>query len=224
LNHFLFLKKFICPPKLSFAVKKFKNKPINILDIGCGNYSFYLTKKWLRIKHYTGVDKEYWNQEKDSYKDIEDLRFLDLEKPNSLDEIPNNFYDYIIFNHVIEHLTNAENVLKLFFDKLKKGGYIYIETPSIKTLNYPSAKGFLNFYDENTHKRVYPIPYLITIMMSYGFKIKKFGYRRDIKRIILYTLPMIIFNIFYSIPFKRKLDVRGLWDILGVSEFVIGFK
>ncbi len=224
MKHFLFLKKVICPPKLLFAVKIFKKEPINILDIGCGNYSFLLTKKWLNIKHYTGVDKEYWHDEKDSYKDIEDLKFIDLEKPDALIKIPNDFYDYIIFNHVIEHLTNAEEVLKEFLKKLKKNGYIYIETPSIKTLNYPSAKGFLNFYDEETHKRVYPSPYLISVMMSYGFKIKKYGTRRDFKRIILYTIPMLIYNILYSIPFKKKLDSRGLWDFLGIAEFVLAYK
>ncbi len=224
LNHFLFLKKIICPPKLSFAVKHFRKKRINVLDIGCGNFSYYLTKKWLRINHYTGVDKEYWHDEKESYEGIDDLRFIDLDEPDALDQISNDFYDYIIFNHVIEHLPEAEDVLKAFLDKLKKGGFIYIETPSLRTINYPSANGFLNFYDENTHKRAYPIPYLITIMMSYGFKIKKYGVRRDIKRIIIYTFPMLLYNIFYSIPFKRRLDSRGLWDFLGVSEFLIAYK
>ena len=82
----------------------------------------------------------------------------------------------------------------------------------------------MNFYDEETHKRVYPSPYLISVMMSYGFKIKKYGTRRDFKRIILYTIPMLIYNILYSIPFKKKLDSRGLWDFLGIAEFVLAYK
>ena len=35
---------------------------------------------------------------------------------------------------------------------LKKGGIIYLVTPSEKSIDFPSREGTLNYYDDKTHK------------------------------------------------------------------------
>jgi hypothetical protein len=218
------LKKIFCPTKLKFAKKYFGTRPINVLDIGCGNHSYSVTKKWLNIQHYTGVDKEYWGGDVSGYEGIQDLHFIDIDEVESLNVIQNNQYDYVILNHVIEHLKNGESLLNMLQKKMTSRGLIYIETPSKRTINYPSAKGFLNFYDDPTHKRIYEVNHLVIEMSRQGYKILKYGTRRDLKRILLFTLPALLNNLFFSIPFKKKLDARGLWDILGVASYILATK
>jgi len=35
---------------------------------------------------------------------------------------------------------------------------------------------------------------------------------------------MVLYNFLFSIPFLKTIDVRGLWDLLGVAEYVVATK
>ena len=147
--------------------------------MGCGNRSCEITRHWLNIQEYVGMDREYWNDDRSGYEGVDRMIFGDLDDSSSFSEVPDNYFDLVIMNHVIEHLCHGELALASLFPKLRPGGVIYIETPDIRTLNFPSATGFLNFYDDSTHQRVYEIKALVTEMMRIGFVIKNFGLRRD---------------------------------------------
>ena len=218
------IKKVLCPTKLQAARKRFGKDPIKVLDIGCGNRSCEVARHWLNIKEYVGVDREYWNGDKAGYEGIDRIVFTDLEDNPTLAEIEEETFDLIILNHVIEHLRNGEALLNSLHRKLRPGGMIYVETPDIATLNYPSAIGFMNFYDDPTHQRVYEVRALVAEMMRIGFAVNYFGRRRDWRRLILFSLPMLLFNLLYSLPFKRSLDARGLWDLFGVASFVVATR
>jgi SAM-dependent methyltransferase len=218
------VKKVLCPTKLQAARKRFSKEPIKVLDVGCGNRSCEIARHWLNIKEYVGVDREYWHGDKDGYEGIDRMVFTDLDVDPTLAEVEEGAFDLIILNHVIEHLRNGEAVLAGLHRKLRPGGMIYVETPDIATLNYPSAIGFLNFYDDPTHQRVYEVRALVAEMMRIGFVVNRFGRRRDWRRMALFAMPMLAFNLLYSIPIKNSLDARGLWDLFGVASFVIATR
>jgi 2-polyprenyl-3-methyl-5-hydroxy-6-metoxy-1,4-benzoquinol methylase len=218
------VKKVLCPTKLQAARKRFSKEPIKVLDVGCGNRSCEIARHWLNIKEYVGVDREYWHGDKDGYEAIDRMVFTDLDVDPTLAEVEEGAFDLIILNHVIEHLRNGEAVLAGLHRKLRPGGMIYVETPDIATLNYPSAIGFLNFYDDPTHQRVYEVRALVAEMMRIGFVVNRFGRRRDWRRMALFAMPMLAFNLLYSIPIKNSLDARGLWDLFGVASFVIATR
>jgi 2-polyprenyl-3-methyl-5-hydroxy-6-metoxy-1,4-benzoquinol methylase len=218
-----FIKKFLIPPKL-YWVKRFAlKKPLMVLDVGCGNASFEVTKQWLEVKQYHGVDREYWHGQQNDYQGIDQFYKIDLDK-EGLSKIPDNFYDAIIFSHVIEHLWKGHEILAQLSKKLNKGGVIYVETPSEKTVNFPSADGFLNFKDDPTHTRPYLFTEIAETLTANGVKVHRKGVRRDLKRILLLSVPAILYNLFYSLPFKRRIMAAGLWDLLGVAVFVVGTK
>jgi SAM-dependent methyltransferase len=217
------VKKVLVPTKLRFAAKALRDRPAMVLDIGCGNNSCQITKKWLNVKEYHGVDRELYGGADTDYQQMQRVFTADLNE-SDLAEIPNDTYDYVIMNHVIEHLQNGLDVLDKLAPKLKVGGYIYIETPSYRTYNYPSADGFLNFYDDPTHVRVYDIHDVVDRLAMNGFRILKFGTRRDIVRCLLLSPPMVLLNLVYWLPFRRRLNVQGLWDVLGVATFVFAEK
>ena len=118
-----------------------KQKRLSILDVGCGSRSNQIVRFSLNVKRYDGVDNQYWNNDLESYKSIDNFFKIDLEK-DSLKKIENNLYDVILLSHVIEHLDNGEEVIRSLIKKLNVGGVIYIETPSQKLWIYLVEQDF----------------------------------------------------------------------------------
>jgi len=202
-----------------------KEKAIRILDVGCGHKSFDICKNYFNFDTFDGVDKEIWEGEEEDYAGFTHLFLMDLENElEKLDQINDNYYDLILLSHVIEHLSNGEEVIQQLLSKLTAKGVIYIETPSEKTLKYPSGKGFFNFHDDPTHKKVYSYRELSNLLIKNGLIVLKAGIRRDVYRLYLYSPFFLCWNIFYHIPVKKRWDVRGLWDFFGIAQFVCGRK
>lgn len=217
-------KKTFAPFRLKTIGKYNKQPQINILDVGCGNDSCKLTKTWLPISQYHGVDKEFWHGNAEDYKDMDKVFYFDLE--NELDkssEIPDNFYDVIILSHIIEHVKNGYEVIEALIPKLKVEGIMYIEAPHPRTLGYPPAEGFFNFHDEPTHRMIYD-PYNVSrVLLKHDFQIIRAKTRRDWLRLVFFSPIALLINLYY-LPVKRKLFVTGLWDLFGVAFFVVAKK
>ncbi|MDG7044433.1 MAG: methyltransferase domain-containing protein [Nitrososphaerota archaeon] len=197
-------------------LKKNSRGPLRILDIGCGNHSplkfhIHFTKRQM---WYTCIDKEKYNI--DSRDKIDKLFLIDLELTNIL-ELINEKFDVIYFSHVIEHLNNGFEVLEQLRMLQNSGGILYVETPSIKSLNLPKRKNStLNFYDDPTHKRVYPLHEIISLLERNNYRIIKYGYRRDYRRIMIAPL-----GIFISIVRDGEINGSLLWDLTGFANYVL---
>ena len=219
------IKRIIEPVRFKY-IKRYINKEnssYRILDIGCGSQSPALTKYWINTSEYHGVDNGYWEDDVEGYKDIDKFYMLDLNN-GLLDQIPEGYFDIIILSHVIEHIKNGEYIISSLCTKLRSKGVIYIETPSPRTINYPSAIGFLNFYDDQTHIRCYFDSEILPVLQSNNMKVMRIGCRCDFFRVVLFSPIAIIMNLFYWLPFYRKICSHGLWDILCVSKIWIGVK
>lgn len=205
------------PSKFRFLNKHFsKNGAFTLLDIGAGNHSAKNTKKWFPNCTYYGVDrsKDYNNSEED-FKLMEQFYELDLTQLN-FSSIPDNHFDAIMMAHVIEHLHNGTDVIKALIPKLKPGGLIYVEYPSLKSTRLPSMKGTLNFYDDDTHVRIYSVFELTNTFLSSGCITLKGGYRRDVQNILMIPVKIIHNKLKYGY-------VMGsiFWDLLGFAEYVL---
>ncbi len=211
---------FLIPTRFRELRKIFGNREFNLLDVGCGSHSATLTKSWFPHSNYFGIDRtrNYQNDESD-FQLMSGFFELDLTKLE-FNIIPDAQFDVIIMSHVIEHLHNGDEVLTHLLPKLKLGGgYIYIEFPSRRSTKFPSKRGTLNFYDDETHCRIYTVDEISEILLQNGCKVLKGGVRRDWVRVI-----MMPFKIIYS---KVKLGyVTGevFWDLLGFADFVFACK
>ena len=120
-----------------------------ILDVGCGNNSPMRVKKILPNSHYIGIDIQNYNQKSvdlaDEYYVVDKSEFNN--KINSFKNI-----DVVISYHNLEHVDNRKLTLNAMKACLKKNGLIYIVTPSEKSIYFPSRKGTLNYFDDNSHK------------------------------------------------------------------------
>jgi SAM-dependent methyltransferase len=200
-------------------------KTIRILDVGCGHKSYEICKNYFNFNTIDGIDKEIWNGKEEDYQSFNQLYLFDLEKEvEKMGDIPDKHYDLILMSHVIEHLANGEEVIEKLLPKLSSNGVLYVETPSEKTLHYPSGIGFFNFHDDSTHKKIYHYRALSNLLIRNNCTVVKAGIRRDFYRIVFYSPLYLLWNLLYSLPFRSKWDVRGLWDFFGIAQFVLAKK
>ncbi len=209
----------ITPHKFRFLPKHFKTKPFNLLDVGAGSHSATKTKKEYPLCNYYGIDitKSYENDEAD-FQAMSGFYQMDLTQLN-FSEIPDNFFDVIVMSHIIEHLSNGDQVIAGLMPKLKKNGFVYIEYPCEASTKLPSMKRTLNFYDDPTHVRIYSTKEVSSVLTGVGLTTIKSGRRRYWPYIVLLPLTLVTETLKYGF-------VPGgvFWDLAGFAEYVFAQK
>jgi len=204
------LKKY--SKKISFSGE---NK--NFLDIGCGNssplrFAYMFDKNY----NYYGLDREEYNI-RTADKSIGKIYSIDLEKQNIKEILKNTKFSIINFTHVIEHLNNGYDVISQLREIQPKGGLLYIETPSPESITFKSTgSGTLNFFDDASHKKVYPIDEIEKILIKNNYKIIKKGKRKDYRMLIIFPIAIIIF-----ILIRKPVYGTFLWDIKGFANYIL---
>lgn len=129
--------------------------------------------------------------------------------------IPEEYFDAVVLSHIIEHLPNGERVITKLIPKLRKGGVIYVEWPSFRSLWLPSMRGTLNFCDDPTHVRLYSRKDIIEVLKRAGCKVLRCGVRRNIGRLLLW--PLIALRNRWQ---RGYLEASDFWELLGFADFV----
>jgi SAM-dependent methyltransferase len=202
-------------PKFAFLHKHFNNRNFVLLDIGAGNHSASKTKSLFPNCTYHGldIDRDYSNSEND-FKAMDFFYEMDLTKLD-YSSIPNNYFDCILINHVIEHLHNGEEVLVHLLPKLKPNGLMYIEYPGSKSTKLPSMYGTLNFYDDLSHVRIYSAKELQRTFTMNDCEVLNLGIRRNF--LCIAAMP---FRILSALLKGSKIQGNFFWDFLGFAEFL----
>lgn len=111
------------------ALKKYAKPNATIWDVGCGGGFFLdcLRRFGMPSWDLVGVDISKSAIEKIERKDFTGIcgRFEDID-------IEAESVDIIVMNQVIEHLDDPSAVVDKSYHVLRKGGHIFIETPSIE--------------------------------------------------------------------------------------------
>jgi ubiquinone/menaquinone biosynthesis C-methylase UbiE len=200
-----------------------KNRtPEKVLELGCGNgdNSKFVKNLFPDVEYY-GMDVLENHQVSSAviYKKI------NLEE--DLFPFPDNYFDFIVFTHVIEHLKNPFRIGNEINRVLKNDGRIYIETPNWTSMLVPSF-GFkreqhypFNFFDEPTHIRPWTKHSLFEyVSESCKLNVSKVGTVRNWIR-----LPFDLFLIVYGIlSGKRWRIISSFWNIYGWSIYIVGIK
>jgi len=205
-------------PKYLRLNQSFGQKPFALLDIGAGNHSCSKYKSVFPNCEYHGVDldKNYNNNEMD-FSQMKAFYEMDLTKLD-FSAIPNNYFDFIMMAHIIEHLYNGDKVIEHLIPKLKSGGYIYIEYPGIQSTKLPSMNGTLNFYDDDTHVRIYSVAEVQSVLGN-EFQILNSGIRRNLAFLIAMPFKIILNGIQF-----KKPSGNMFWDLLGFAEYIFAQK
>ena len=211
----------VCPVRFKFARKHFGDKAVKILDIGCGNHAPTTTKHWFPNCTYHGADIQKYNNDDTDLAALD--RFFPLTQDGGgYDAIPDGAYDFIIMNHVIEHIPDQRPVLTKILSKLAPGGLIWIAFPSVRSLNLPSAHGTLQFCDDETHVRVCDVKDVANWLLAEEVKVLAGGRSYDLPRYLVgvVMLPTALLER----ALTGKMKSRGLWYITGFEDRVIGLR
>lgn len=209
-----------CPMKFRFLRGRLP-RGARILDVGCGNGSPTLTKRWFPGCHYAGADIQRYNL---SDADLAALdEFFPLGAQGSgYDSIPASSYDFVILNHVIEHMHDPAPIVATLCAKLAPGGYVWIAFPSQRSLKLPhSVDETLNFYDDPTHVTLPDRRQIADILRANGVEVLHAGRSRE----GVFTTLADIFRLARRVLKKLvtgKFSGRGMWYILGFEDHVFG--
>jgi SAM-dependent methyltransferase len=193
-----------------------------VLDVGCGNGLNGMLLKTIHanIEIY-GVDL----LPREKVPEIYSYSVIDLD--NGRLPYPDNFFDAIIFTHVIEHLKLPWPLGKEFSRVMKSKGKIYIETPNWTTVFVPSF-GFhreqqnpFNFYDDASHFKPWTKHGLFNFLLqSCSFRVEKVGTVRN-----WFKVPFdFILMLFGFLRGKRLYIIRSFWNLFGWCIYGYGVK
>jgi len=137
-------------------------KDLFVMEVGCGagGILYYFRSKGSIIK---GIDlgEEYINYGREKYN-------LDLETGTLGNLLLKRKPDLIIYSHVMEHILDIENELKLIRKYSHNNTIIYIEVPGVKEIHKNYMMNFL-LYFQNAHVYHFTLTTLINLMSKNGF-------------------------------------------------------
>tara|TARA_R110000824_G_scaffold10866_1_gene47521 strand:+ start:20394 stop:21434 length:1041 start_codon:yes stop_codon:yes gene_type:complete len=141
----------------NFVVKNSHNK---IMEIGGGN--LLIAKKVLSQKEcdYSVYDKHYYDGDAEGVE----LKNKFLDPANYKDD---NQYDTIVSSHLVEHMYNPKEYMKLFADILPVNGRVLYSFPNVSKMTEDKFTNGLNF--EHTYQ--IDADYLEQMMTECGFKL-----------------------------------------------------
>lgn len=211
-----------CPMKFRYVRGKLVGAP-RILDIGCGNGSPSVTKKWFPGCFYVGADIQRYNLSEADDAAMDEFFQLGADG-SGYDAIPDASFDFVILNHVIEHMAVPGPIIAALCRKLRAGGLIWIAFPSKRSLTLPhSVDETLNFYDDPTHVTVPDLREVMNLLTAHGVEVLHAGRSRE----GFFTTLRDAFRLGKRVVkwmFTRKFSGQGMWYVLGFEDHVLGQK
>jgi len=175
-------------------------KTKSILDIGCGAGNFAYKAKKLTGAYTTGIEINKTSA-KEAVKKIDKVYVGNIEK--IIKKLPNNKYDVIFFNDVLEHLIYPNIVLNVIKTKLKKTGIIICSLPNIRNfktlIEIIINKDFQYKSDgvlDKTHLRFYTKKSMVRMIEEAGYKILTIEGLCKSKNFILQIVNILFLNYF----------------------------
>jgi 2-polyprenyl-3-methyl-5-hydroxy-6-metoxy-1,4-benzoquinol methylase len=209
-----------CPMKFRFVRGRLPEAP-RILDVGCGNGSPTLTKRWFPGCRYTGADIQRYNLSDADLAAMDEFFSIGADG-SGYDAIPAASYDFVVLNHVVEHMAEPVPIVAALCAKLKPGGYIWIAFPSLRSLALPhSVDETLQFCDDPTHVHVPDVRAIANVLLANGMKVLHAGRSRE----GFFTRLADVFKLGKRLLVKLctgRFSGRGLWYVLGFEDHVFG--
>lgn len=146
-------------------LKKFKGR---VLEIGCGNGErLYKLKKYGFLAEGVEIDEKAANIAEKKY----DLKIYrgDIRELN----IPSDSFDFIIMNHVLEHISEPISFLKECKRIIKRGGKIILTTPNFDSYSHKYFKQYWRGLEPPRHLYLYTLGSLDILCKKAGLNKSK---------------------------------------------------
>ena len=126
-------------------LKPFQSQQATLLDVGAGT-GFFLRAAKKRGWTVTGLEPN------SSARNLANIKAPNtVFDSDTLRTLPEKSFDVITLWHVLEHLPNLEDDIKIFQKLLKPNGRIVVAVPNFKSFDAEYFKGFWAAYDVPRH-------------------------------------------------------------------------
>ncbi len=168
-----------------------------ILDVGCGNGVFASAIKKTNAAEVWGI--ELMEQEAIKAEGIVHKIFVGPCEEH-IDALPDNYFDAIFFNDVLEHLVDPYLVLEKVKRKLSPEGVVISSIPNIRYHNVFIKLVFKKEFEyqsfgvlDKTHLRFFTKSSIRNMYTDLGYKVEKHVGINGSKSLkpILYNIPML---------------------------------
>jgi len=192
-------RKYALASKRNLINSIAKNKKGRILDYGCGTGYFLDTMKSNGWKTY-GLEpndkaRELANQKAKVKASIEELN------------LKNKKFDIITLWHVLEHIHDINNTIKMLKTILKEKGKIVIAVPNIESYDSTIFQEEWAAYDVPRHLYHFSQDTMKTLMLKHGLKVKK-------------VYPMKLDSYYISLLSNKYKYNKSKF----LSSFITGYK
>jgi len=173
----LFLYDIYCNPKKNNYFLRILFSPIKVLvrgikivphqkllDIGCGSGQFLYEMKQFGFD-VQGIEPSYFNKKA--------AKILNIKPDLIKAKYPDNFFDVITMNHVLQHVNNPSQILTEIHRILKKKGILIIGISNYRSLAYALFKKNWLQLDIPRHLSNYSDKLLIKFLEKKKFKVIK---------------------------------------------------
>ena len=193
----------------------------NVVDIGAGGGGLVTWKDWL-----TPVRNDLNIYAVDLQKAELFEKYAGYQISNLDDEplkFAPSFFDAAVLSHLLEHIREPKELLREVRRVMRLGAEIYIEVPTLESMDFPSRSEFLNsgvpvstvnFFDDSTHRRTFSMNELRDLTESSGFRTMETGIIRN--RFAEDTL--MIQGASHS---DEELCTYGIWSRLGFAHYIV---
>lgn len=194
-------------PRYAYLPAPADGAPFRILDIGAGPEDGRIAKSLFPRCHFEAVNIAPLDPARRGAFDVYHQRDLNAD---DLSFLPDDSFDYVISSHTIEHLEDGPGTVAQICAKVRPGGRIYLEWPSVESETFPIRGLGLNFCDDDTHIRTFPRADIAAVLTAKGFEIEYSGFRRMALRMLI--APLLILRRSLKL---RRLVLYDAWDITG---------
>ena len=152
-------------------LNKFSHQGSTVLDVGCGNDSAFQYKKAFPLIYYIGLDIQDYQNSNKGYED----RLITCKPEDFSTQIRMlKDIDIVISRHNLEHCNEPIKVVEAICDCLKPGGIIFFAFPNKNSVNLPSRRITLNYFDDLTHNPLPPdLPKIVKILEQKNLSVLK---------------------------------------------------
>jgi SAM-dependent methyltransferase len=221
----LFLRSWYVRRELLRIRNVFGKKEISIYDAGSGygQYTFFMTKHLLPCTVYSVDIKEKWINDSRKFFKQQKLSDVDFAVEDLTKIEHQNRFDLIVCVDVMEHIEEDKKVFSNFYNALKKGGYLLINSPSIyggSDVHDEKEKSFISehardgYSNEDLESKLNPLGfYTYRSRYTYGFwgdKAWRLGIKYPMVMLNVTKVFFIILPFYYLITFPFTLIMMNL--------------
>ena len=221
----MFLRSWHVRRELRELRKIFGITNINIYDAGAGfgQYTYFMATK-LNPCNILSVDvKEDWINDCRDFFNQKKIKNVSFAVEDLIKITHQNKFDLIVCIDVMEHIHEDEIVFSNFYNALKKGGYLLVNSPSIfggSDVHHEEEESFIGehardgYSREDLEAKLHPIGFsTYRCIYTYGFwgdKAWRLGIKYPMLLLNISKIFLLILPLYYLLTFPFTLIMMSL--------------